>query len=61
MNLGIPFYGRTFTLANTNDVSLGAATINGGTPGTYTEESGYLGYNEVIILWYDRYELEDIV
>lgn len=43
----MPFYGRSFTLANKNQNGLGAATIGPGTAGPYTREGGMLGYNEI--------------
>ncbi|TRY79747.1 hypothetical protein TCAL_01968 [Tigriopus californicus] len=45
--LGIPFYGRSFTLADKNDNKPGAATIAGGTPGVFTNETGFLAYYEI--------------
>jgi hypothetical protein len=33
MNLGIALYGRTFTLANYQNTSIGAPIINGGGEG----------------------------
>uniref|UniRef100_A0A182IVU9 chitinase n=1 Tax=Anopheles atroparvus TaxID=41427 RepID=A0A182IVU9_ANOAO len=44
--LGIPLYGRSFTLANAANSQIGAATIGGGTAGPYTQQAGVLGYNE---------------
>ncbi|XP_072379768.1 chitinase-3-like protein 1 [Diabrotica undecimpunctata] len=46
--LGVPLYGRSFTLANNNNVALGAASSGAGTAGPYTLEAGYLGYNEIV-------------
>lgn len=45
--LGVPFYGRTFTLADRNQNGLGAPTTGPGTAGPYTRENGFLGYNEI--------------
>lgn len=45
--IGIPIYGRTFTLENLADTSIGARTIGGGDPGPFTLAEGSLGYNEV--------------
>jgi GH18 family chitinase len=47
LNLGIATYGRSFTLQNANNNGVGAPTKDAGKPGPYTEEAGYLGYNEV--------------
>ncbi|XP_035793649.1 chitotriosidase-1-like [Anopheles albimanus] len=44
--LGIPLYGRSFTLANAANSQVGAPVIGGGTPGPYTGEPGVMGYNE---------------
>lgn len=44
--LGIPLYGRSFTLANAANSQIGAATIGGGSAGPYTQQAGVLGYNE---------------
>lgn len=48
ITLGIPFYGRSFTLSNTDNVALGAPTSGAGVAGPYTQEAGFLGYNEII-------------
>ena len=48
--MGIPFYGRTFTLSNDNQIEIGAPTIGGGNSGPYTNQVGILNYNEVC-LW----------
>jgi chitinase len=45
--LGVPFYGRAFTLADKNQNGLGAPTTGPGTAGPYTREAGMLGYNEI--------------
>ncbi|XP_078035249.1 chitotriosidase-1 isoform X3 [Augochlora pura] len=45
--VGIPSYGRTFTLANPNNNDIGAPTYGPGTAGPYTREAGMLGYNEI--------------
>nr|CAH7736953.1 unnamed protein product [Callosobruchus chinensis] len=47
INLGIPFYGRSFILANASDNGLGAPVSGPGTAGPYTQEAGTLGYHEV--------------
>lgn len=48
--VGVPSYGRTFTLANTNQYDLGAPARGPGTAGPYTREAGMLGYNEICVL-----------
>lgn len=47
MNLGLALYGRSFSLANPGNNSLGAPIINGGRPGLYTRERGFLAYYEI--------------
>lgn len=45
--LGVPFYGRAFTLADKNQNGLGAFSAGPGAAGPYTREDGMLGYNEI--------------
>ncbi|KAK0161123.1 hypothetical protein PV327_009635 [Microctonus hyperodae] len=45
--LGVPTYGRTFTLADANSNRNGAPTRGPGMGGPYTREPGMLGYNEI--------------
>ncbi|KYQ51640.1 Acidic mammalian chitinase, partial [Trachymyrmex zeteki] len=45
--LGVPFYGRAFTLSNSNNNGLEAPTSGPASSGPYTQEGGYLGYNEI--------------
>ena len=45
--IGIPAYGRSFTLANPSENGIGSATIGPGKAGRYTREDGMLGYNEI--------------
>ena len=47
LNIGIGAYGRSFTLQNANNNGVGAPDNGAGNPGPYTQEAGYLGYNEV--------------
>lgn len=47
LNLGIPFFGRSFKLADKNKTELGAKTVGPGGPGVFSKEAGYLGYVEV--------------
>ncbi|XP_032074166.1 chitotriosidase-1-like isoform X2 [Thamnophis elegans] len=44
--LGIPAYGRTFTLS-TSQNGVKAPTSGPGTPGVYTKERGFLSYYEI--------------
>lgn len=45
--LGLGFYGRSFTLANSGNHGIGALTNGPGSGGPYTREPGFLGYNEI--------------
>ncbi|KAI9565681.1 hypothetical protein GHT06_009473 [Daphnia sinensis] len=45
--VGIPFYGRTFTLVDRNLRDIGSASNGTGFQGPYTREDGFLGYNEI--------------
>lgn len=45
--VGIPAYGRSFTLANSTNNKPGDKTIGAGQAGPYTRENGMLGYNEI--------------
>ena len=46
--MGVPLYGRTFTLASPNNNGIGANAVGaGGSAGPYTRLIGTLGYNEV--------------
>ncbi|XP_058795563.1 chitotriosidase-1-like isoform X2 [Phymastichus coffea] len=45
--LGVPFYGRGFTLANSQMNGIGAPANQPSMAGPYTRESGVLGYNEI--------------
>jgi len=47
LNVGIGAYGRSFTLQDAANNGVGAPTSGAGNPGPYTQEGGYLGYNEV--------------
>nr|APA05224.1 chitinase [Tetranychus cinnabarinus] len=45
--VGLPTYGRTFTLQSSNLTDIGAPAIKGGLPGQFTRESGFLSFFEV--------------
>ncbi|XP_008556588.2 acidic mammalian chitinase-like [Microplitis demolitor] len=45
--LGVPTYGRAFTLTNPQSHGIGAASLGVGAAGPYTREAGMLGYNEI--------------
>jgi chitinase len=45
--LGMPLYGRSFTLANPADYKPGALHNGPGMAGPFTNTPGMLGYNEV--------------
>ncbi|CAH0555523.1 unnamed protein product [Brassicogethes aeneus] len=55
--VGLPFYGRTFTLQNANDTDIGAPIRGPGREGFYTQHPGLLAYFEICDLiinegWY---------
>ncbi|XP_022905137.2 probable chitinase 10 [Onthophagus taurus] len=45
--IGMPTYGRTFTLSNSKKFGVNSPASGGGKEGTYTKESGFLAYYEV--------------
>lgn len=45
--IGMPVYGRTFTLDDPVKFDIGAKAVGGGKAGKYTGESGFLSYYEV--------------
>lgn len=45
--IGMPTYGRSFTLANTDKHGPNAPATGGGREGVYTKESGFLAYYEI--------------
>lgn len=45
--LGIPAFGRSFTLDNPLEFEIGSPANVRGTPGTFTQEEGFLGFNEI--------------
>lgn len=44
--LGVPLYGRTYTLSSTSTIE-NAPASGPGTPGNYSQEAGSIMYNEV--------------
>lgn len=48
LTMGIPMYGRTWTLASTAHTPPAAAR-GAGAVGIYTNESGLIGYNEICL------------
>ncbi|KAI1381148.1 family 18 glycosyl hydrolase [Hypoxylon crocopeplum] len=47
VNLGIGFYGRTYTLADPSCTSPGCPFTSGGMPGLCSQTEGYLSYDEI--------------
>lgn len=45
--MGVPAYGRSFTLENSNNHSINAPTNGGGQAGTFTQAPGFLSYYEI--------------
>lgn len=45
--MGLPAYGRSFTLASAEQFDIGAPAVGGGLEGRYTIEEGFLAYYEV--------------
>ncbi|KAM9005008.1 chitotriosidase-1 isoform X1 [Sarcophilus harrisii] len=50
MILGMPTYGRSFTLSSPSDTGVGAPASGAGTPGVFTKEGGTLAFYEVCTL-----------
>ena len=48
--MGIPFYGRSFTLNNANQNDIGAPASQTGAQGKYTGERGYNAYYETCMM-----------
>lgn len=45
--VGMPMYGRSFTLKNTSMFDIGSEVMGGGHAGRYTQEEGFMAYYEV--------------
>ncbi|EDW32817.1 GL10147 [Drosophila persimilis] len=64
--LGVPFYGRSFTLASADSHEPGSPHIGRGIAGKYSREPGVLGYNELCELmqqedWTEKWETDQQV
>ena len=46
--VGIPLYGRTFTMLFPNETDVGSFDIGMGPAGPFTQEDGFMSYYEVI-------------
>lgn len=49
--IGLPTYGRTFTLSSPNLTDIGAPATKGGIPGPFTREPGFLSFFEVSLFF----------
>ncbi|XP_069125574.1 chitotriosidase-1-like [Argopecten irradians] len=58
LNVGMPLYGRSFTLSSTSNTGLYAPIRGGGTAGRYTREAGFLAYYEVTVYCYVLFATE---
>lgn len=47
--LGVPLYGRAFSLQNPNSNRMGAPAKDTSFQGPYTREDGFMGYNEICV------------
>ena len=47
VNIGLPLYGRSFTLRDRSVRGVGAAASDAGRAGRFTQENGYLAFYEV--------------
>lgn len=45
--VGVPLYGRSFTLTDAHITAPGSPAVAGGEPGPFTREPGFLAYFEV--------------
>jgi len=52
--LGVPLYGRAFTLRNPNSNRMGAPAKDTSFQGPYTREDGFMGYNEICVEKLDK-------
>lgn len=56
--MGIPLFGRTYTLLDPNLTSLGSDADGAGGKGPITGERGYFAYFEVFILWQLQFNIK---
>ena len=56
--IGMPTYGRSFTLVNKDKFDIGAPASGGGIAGNFTNEPGFLSYYEVFLIHPDYYFIE---
>jgi len=49
VNIGLPLYGRSFTLRDRSVRGVGAAASDAGRAGRFTQENGYLAFYEVTV------------
>ena len=47
--VGIPTYGRSWTLASSSATAIGSSATGGAQAGPITQASGFLGYNEICL------------
>ena len=47
LNMGIPFYGQSYTLRSKNRNTVGVPTTGPGKAGEFSLQSGFLTYNEI--------------
>jgi len=52
--LGVPLYGRAFTLLNPNSNKMGAPAKSISFQGPFTREDGFMGYNEICLEEMDK-------
>lgn len=52
--LGVPLYGRAFSLRNPNSNRMGAPAKDTSFQGPYTREDGFMGYNEICVEKLDK-------
>ena len=61
--IGMPTYGRSFTLVDKEKFDIGAPASGGGIAGNFTNESGFLSYYEVDInslIYYSMHRTNDV-
>lgn len=49
--IGMPTYGRSFTLSNPSNFQVNSPSSGGGKEGVYTREAGFLAYYEVSLVY----------